>query len=1099
MRGTLPDRVRLGAFEVDLRGGELRHGERIVYLQDQSLAVLRMLVEFGGGIVTREEIKQKLWPNDTVVDFDHGINATIRKLRQAFEDSADEPRYIGTVARRGYRLLTEVECPDDSAPGLTPKSDAVPVQAVAAASENGSTVRLQPTPGIIGKKVSHYRVLDVIGGGGMGLVYKAEDLKLGRQVALKFLPPELAGDAVALQRFEREARAASSLDHPNICTIHEVEEHEGQPFIVMQLLQGETLRDRLSALSAVEEKLPLDELLEIACQICDGLQAAHSKGIIHRDIKPANIFLTGARQVKILDFGLAMLVEGPDDDVRLEQTGSSSLERRLQASQSADATLTRLGVAMGTAGYMSPEQVRGEKLDARTDVFSFGLVLYEMATGKRAFTGETAAIVYHAILDGTPARPLELNPHLPLVLEAVISKALEKDRGQRYQSAAEMRVDLDSVRPEARLPVLEPRLRRWKWLVVVAALLVAVVIGGGLFWRSRPAIVLTSKDTIIVADLVNSTSDPILDEALYWPLLRAFQQSPYITLLYPSKIYETLGLLHVPGNAKLTPELAQRVCLRTGSRAFITTRIADDGNHYQIDVSATDCRSGRTLARTETSADDRDHMVSMLGVAIHQLRSELGEPADSLQRFNTPLEEDWSASLEALQAFYQAHRVQDDKEPADAIPVFKRATELDPKFALAYLNLGEVSAERAGSNDELVKNVTEAFNLRERLSVRARFLVEGVYFRDVTGELERANQSYAKWIEMFPAETYPHQNFALSLTTLGQHERAAAEWTQAVRLTPSVVNYSRLAGSFIYLNSLNEAASILDEARDRGLDGFDMRGYRYILALLRHDSASMQQQVSSAMAKPETKGWALKQLGDGAMYHGHFRAALGFYSSLRTYSPNSSAQELHIAGYTVLPDVETGNALRARRTAEKALAATPTSGMRSLVALVFARTGAVEQAQNLVKSIDQEAPRATLVQKYEIPTIRAAIELNNDRPVQAIEVLKSALPYELAPWGCFGQDEGTLYPAYLRGIAYLKLGKAREASGEFQKILNHPAIPQYFITVPLSYLQLGRAQVMMGNKAAALKSYQDFMTLWKEADPDIPIYKQATAEYERLL
>ncbi len=1082
MKSTLPDRVRLADCEVDLRTGEVWARGQVFRLQDKSLRVLQILVEHAGELVTRDEIQKKLWPNNTIVDFEHGINTAIKNLRRALSDSAEEPRYVETIPRRGYRLMVVVE-------RLAADSGSGEISEVT----NGTAVRCQLEPGLIGKKVSHYRVLEVIGGGGMGMLYSAEDLRLGRQVALKFLPEELANDQVALQRFEREAQTASSLNHPNICTIHEVEEHDGQPFIVMELLEGETLRDRLAA--SRPKSLPLDQLLEIATQTCHGLQAAHQRGIIHRDIKPANIFLTSSGQVKILDFGLAKLVSTAEDKqadgLRVEAVAA---DLRPAGAASADTTITRLGMTMGTASYMSPEQVRGEKLDCRTDIFSFGLVLYEIATGQRGFPGETAAVVQNAILDSTPRPPGELNSAIPSNIVAIIDKALQKDREQRYQSTAEMRTELEQMSTGR---VWLSKSKTWARYAAVL-LLLAVGAGAWSYWRSHPLIRLTSKDTIIVADLVNSTSDPILAEALYWPLLRAFQQSPYITLLYPTKIHETLTLLHVADDAKLTPELAHRVCLPTGSRAFITTRIADDGNHYQIEVSAMDCRSGRTLARTETSADDRNQIVKMLGVAIHQLRGELGEPTDSLQRFNAPLEEDWSASLEALQASHQGHRAQQGNQPTSAIPFFKRATELDPQFALAYLNLGEVSAGWAGNNDELVRNVSEAFKLRERLSLRARFLVEGVYFRDVVGQLERANQTYVKWIGLFPAETYPHQNFALSLSTLGQHQMAAVEWRDAVRLTPSIVNYSRLAGSFIYLNRLNEAVAVLDEAKARGLDGLDIRAYRYVLALLQHDSAARQEQISWAMAKPETKEWALQQPGDNALHHGQFRAAHGFYAALRSYSPSPAAHAVHILGYTALPDVETGNALRARRAAEKALAGAPTSGIRSLAALVFARAGAVEQARSLVKSLDQEFPLATLVQNYELPTIRAAIELANNRPAQAIEILKLALPYELAPWGCFGQDEGTLYPVYLRGLAYLELGKGREAADEFQKIIDHPGIHQDFITAPLSQLQLGRAQVMMGNKTSARKSYEEFLALWKDADPDIPIYKQAKAEYAKL-
>lgn len=428
-----------------------------------------MLIGRGGETVTREEIQKKLWPNDTVVEWDHSINAAIKKLRQAFGDSADSPQYIETVARRGYRLLvsaTPVPCHNNN--GADPK----PLRRTQVMAPNGTAAVVPPVPqeastacdaappenfverrrpgngSLIGKKVSYYRVLEVLGGGGMGMVYKAEDLKAERHVALKFLPDELAWDPIALQRFQREARTASSLDHPNICTIYKVEEHEGQPFLVMPLLQGETLRDRLATMASRHQTIALDELLNVALQICAGLDAAHTRGIIHRDIKPANIFLTLSGQAKILDFGLAKLAmagkESGSDALYFETDALLGGAARISRPP-ADATLTRQGVALGTAGYMSPEQVRGEKLDARTDIFSFGVVLYEMATGRRAFNRAAPVTVEEAILQDTPMSVRDLNPEIPPRLEAIILRALEKDRERRYQTTVEIGRDLQQV------------------------------------------------------------------------------------------------------------------------------------------------------------------------------------------------------------------------------------------------------------------------------------------------------------------------------------------------------------------------------------------------------------------------------------------------------------------------------------------------------------------------------------------------------------------------------------------------------------------------------------------------------------------------------
>ena len=531
VRENVPARVRFGDFTLDLKTGELcpptmeGEGNGKILLQEQPFRVLLMLVERDREIVTREEIKKKLWPNDTIVEFDHSINVIIGSLRRALGDSAEEPQYIETLARRGYRLMVPVEWVEGA-------SDE--------ASSDGLSVETRlPTSGLIGKKVSHYRVLEVIGGGGMGLVYKAEDMKLGRQVALKFLPDELVNDSVALQRFGREAQTASSLNHPNICTIHEVEEYEGQPFIVMELLEGETLRDRLATVAASQKVLSVDELLNLAIPVAEGLEAAHQKGIIHRDIKPANIFLTAQGQVKILDFGLAKLWS-PATGSDAEETQHSSVLTVPQSSKK-DETLTRTGSAMGTAGYMSPEQVRGEKLDARADLFSFGLVLYEMATGQRAFTGDDATTVQDAILNRAPTHPTKLNPELPAKLEDVIQKCLEKDRNLRCQSAAEVRAGIEQVQRRLGHPVIG----RWKLLATVAVVVIALI-AGGVYWRSQRSPKLTEKDTIVLADFTNTTGDSVFDDTLKQGLSIQLEQTPFLDLISERKVNETLKLMGRP-------------------------------------------------------------------------------------------------------------------------------------------------------------------------------------------------------------------------------------------------------------------------------------------------------------------------------------------------------------------------------------------------------------------------------------------------------------------------------------------------------------------------------------------------------------------------
>jgi serine/threonine protein kinase len=461
-------RVRFGAFELDLRTGELQAKDRRILLQGKPFQILEALLEHPGELITREELRRRLWSSSTFVDFEHGVNKAVNRLREALEDSAEHPLFIETLPRRGYRFIAPVLYPENQSL-LEPPAQQDSQELVHGLFRAGE---------LTGKKVSHYRVLEILGGGGMGVVYRAEDLKLGRRVALKFLPEELRADGKALERFEREARAASALDHPNICTIHEFGEHEGQPFMVMQLLEGQTLRDRIE-----DGPLPTPTLLAIASQVADGLETAHQKGIIHRDIKPANIFLTNRSEAKILDFGLAKLQESEMADLQLRGRGGQPPHQE----RSATPTLSGTGVAIGTAGYMSPEQVRGEKLDQRTDLFSLGLVLYEMATGQQAFTGDTALMLRDAILNRTPVPAREVNPKIPPKLEAIISKALEKERDRRYQSAAEMNSDLACLQRE-----VQPRRPQSSWRMVTAGFAVLLLIGFSI-WIAKRELALSGQ------------------------------------------------------------------------------------------------------------------------------------------------------------------------------------------------------------------------------------------------------------------------------------------------------------------------------------------------------------------------------------------------------------------------------------------------------------------------------------------------------------------------------------------------------------------------------------------------------------------------------
>jgi serine/threonine protein kinase/tetratricopeptide (TPR) repeat protein len=1101
MKASQRASLRLGAFELDLKSGELRPLEpgperRTIILQEQPFRVLQMLIERDGEIATREDLKKKLWPNDTIVDFDHSINVAIGTLRRVLGDSAAQPIYIETVARRGYRLLvptSRVEAADDQ-----PQSESKDTSAV-----KGSQTEQLAGP-LLGKKVSHYRVLEVIGGGGMGMVYKAEDLKLGRRVALKFLPEELAEDPVSLLRFEREAQTASSLNHANICTIFEIEEYEGKPFIVMELLDGQTLRDRLLALAP--ERLPQEDLVDIAVQICDGLEAAHTHGIIHRDIKPANIFLTKSGLVKILDFGLAKLIE-IEESVEHEPERTSFSDSTTE-SRSAEAriNLTRTGMHTGTASYMSPEQSRREKLDARTDLFSFGAVLYEMATGQRAFAGDDATTVREAVLHQFPVPVRSLNLRISQRLEAVITKGIQKDREDRYQSAADMRADLERVSG-----VAQSRFRPGRKSLAFATLLL-IACAGGSYWHYRNREKLSANDTIVLADVTNQTSDPVLDDAIDFALRIELAQTPFLRVLDEEKVRGYMKELNQPIDGRITLGIARQVCAKTSSKAMVTSAIADTGNGYRIMMKAIDCANGKTVAQSARNVTYRKNLVHELGVAGSELRAEMGEPAASVKKYNQPLEEVTSSSLEAIQLLAQGFRQQlsNAAAPTPAVTIsllsfYRRAVDLDPSFALAWASLGNVYQTRAQFNMRLAMEAeAKAYELRNRLIPQLRYLIVTLYL-SIGGDLEKAYPVYEEWVQNFPLDGVAHHNFGNALEFLGQFDRAADEYREALRLSPTMTGYDSLMSSTLYAGRLAEAKAVFEEAQSHKLDSIDMHFNAQLLAFLQHDETGMQTQLAWARGNPEAEAGILQGMGREKAYRGQFRESQMILHKAEERFQNMAER---VKGSSLADELTEFNVDLATQEAESGslggaqhLLSSLRGGDPRLVvfsedfALLDARAGYVEQAQKMAFSINRNLPADTLVQNYTLPAIYAAIKLRQNDPAGAITILQPALRYDLA-YPQLGFN--SLYPAYLRGLAYLRVGDGRLAAAEFQKLIDHPAIVGRNDIGALAYLQLGRAQTMTGDKAAARNSYETFLTLWKDADSDIPALKQAKAEYAKL-
>ncbi len=1075
-------RLKLGSFELNLKTGEVCVlGEdsdgRKVLLQEQPFRVLRILIDCGGEIATREEIKRKLWPNDTIVDFDHSINVAIATLRRVFGDSAVACRYIQTIPRRGYRLMVPVERvePLDDTPEGEPERHL---------PENGS-LRQSPNTGVIGRKISHFRVLDVIGGGGMGVVYKAEDLKLDRLVALKFLPEELAGDPVFLRRFEREARTASSLNHPNICTIYEIAEHAGQPFIAMELLQGHSLRDHL----AVPERkpLPLPELLRISAQICDGLQAAHDKGIVHRDIKPANIFLTRHGHVKILDFGLAKLVESKEivgkekGQQTLLESGSSHTLRV------GESTLTLSGTQMGTASYMSPEQIRNEQLDSRSDLFSFGLVLYEMATGYRAFEGDSVEDVHQAILSCPPGSTHETKLPLPGRLETIISRALEKDRVRRYQSAEEMREDLLQAREQSWSGLYSPR----KWLVVAALLL--VIAAGALYWRVQRAVTLAPSDTLVLADMDNQTADGALGDGMNLALQVSLQQTPYLYLLGSDKVRETLGALHLDENSKITPQIALQVCQKTNSRAVVSAFVADVGNRFRVGLNATDCQSGRTLGRVANGAATREDIVRILGLSAFQLRRKLGESKDSLRKFNQPLDQATSPSPDALAFLASGYKKQLSGDVPGALVDYERAREKDPHFALAY-------APKGSGNRWLAKedplDLSKAFDLRSQLTIPARFQVETLYYGGVRNEWEKDRAIGEEWVRTFPRDVIAHINFGACLMYLGRNDEAVLQLRQAARLLPSDPTLSALAVTAIFAQKLDEANEAYEDAISRGPGSPSLHMDHALLAFLQSDRPEMQKEWAWASQDPVHGRYVLAIEANVDAFHGRFRDADRLARTVAESSMKAglSSDGALFAAASALREAEIGRAEQAQLQITDALGKSQDRANVIYAAFALARAGKTEQAEKMAEFIGQSFPSDFSVQAFLLPCVKAAIKLSEKDPSAALAILQPVEPYDFAFTDAFDYA----YPAYLRGLAYLQLKQGRLAADQFRKVLTHPGIGKGFVTGSLSMLQLARALELAQDSSAAQKSYEDFLTLWKDADPDIPVYQQAKAEYAEL-